>query len=325
MPLRLLLSALLCLLPLAAAANDSSARLEAGGLRLIEEKDIVMEREDLYISRKQVHVEYLFRNTAAADKTIVVAFPLPLVKTAELYDSSVGVQSQNPVNFVDFKVWADGKQIMPKQDVRAWLNGKDITALLLRHRIPPSVFDPKFYDSMRNLPPASLQALKAAGAIGPDSTAQEAYPRWSYQVGYYWSQTFPAGRPVKFVHTYKPVVGTSVGMVDYMLSEPKEMSRVAQDYCMDLPFQNRLRAMQAAKPGQGVIMSHELGYILTTAKNWRGPIGSFRLIIDAGENEIMSTCVPGLEQTGPRRWSVQQQNYRPERDITIFYASSPAS
>lgn len=321
MSVRLLILALLCLNPLTAAANDSSARLDAGGLHLIEEKDIVMEAEDLYISRRQVHIEYLFRNTSAADKNIVVAFPLPLVKTAELYDGDVGVQSENPVNFVDFKVWADGVQVKPKQDVRAWLNGKDITALLRQYNIPPGVFDAKFYDSLRNLPPAALSALKAAGAIGPDSTAEEAYPRWDYRVGYYWKQIFPAGRAIKLVQTYKPVVGAALGMVEFMLSEPKEMSKVAQSYCMDLSFQNRLKAMQAAKPGQSVIMAYELGYILTTGNNWRGPIGKFRLSIDTGDGEIMSACVPGLKKTGPARWSAEHMNYRPASNLSIFFAA----
>lgn len=322
MSVRLIVFALICLSPWNVQANDSSALLEAGGLRLIEEKDIVMESEDLFISRNKVHVEYVFRNTSAADRAIIVAFPLPPVKTGELYDGDVGVQTDNPVNFVDFKVWANGRYITPKQDVRAWVKGKDITALLRQNNIPLGVFDARFYDSLRNIPPANLNALKAAGAVSPESTSEEAYPRWVYQVGYYWNQTFPAGKIVKYVQTYKPVVGASVGLVDYMISEPKEMSRMGQQYCMDLQFQNALKAMQAAKASQGTIISYELGYTLTTANNWQGPIGKFRLTLDtSGKNEIMSACIPGVRKLSPSRWVFEQQNYRPDKDLKIFFAS----
>ena len=47
-----------------AFANDSTASLDAGGLKLTFNPDIGMESEDLYLSRDEVRVVYRFRNEA---------------------------------------------------------------------------------------------------------------------------------------------------------------------------------------------------------------------------------------------------------------------
>ena len=56
-------------------ANDSTASLDAGGLQLTFNPDIRVESEDLYLSRAQVRVVYLFQNTSARDISTLVAFP----------------------------------------------------------------------------------------------------------------------------------------------------------------------------------------------------------------------------------------------------------
>ena len=46
-----------------AAANDSSAELGTGGIQLVPNWDIVIDREDLYVSPDLIGVRYVFRNT----------------------------------------------------------------------------------------------------------------------------------------------------------------------------------------------------------------------------------------------------------------------
>ena len=80
---RAVLVLLAMLTPWCARSNDTSAALETGGLRFKQDPDIVMRSEDLFISEKQIRIFYRFFNTSAADKTIMIAFPMPdIVGTA---------------------------------------------------------------------------------------------------------------------------------------------------------------------------------------------------------------------------------------------------
>ena len=60
-----------------ALANDTSAQLTTGGLEFITNENIVMESEELFISRDQIKVVYEFHNTGDVDQNILVAFPMP--------------------------------------------------------------------------------------------------------------------------------------------------------------------------------------------------------------------------------------------------------
>ncbi len=314
---------LFALLPQAALANDSSAKLEAGGLRLVEEADIIMESEDLYISRKEVRVNYIFRNISKSDKRIIVAFPLPKVNVGEMIEGDVGLQSQDPVNFVDFRVMANGKPVRTRQDVRAWLGKRDITALLSRYKIPLGPFDQDYFERMGAMTQTAFEALKKAGALDPDSVRGDFIrPLWTYQVGYYWEQNFPAGKPVKLTQSYKPVIGQSMDMADTLWNKDGQSDSLRKDYCMDKPFLKGLERLMDSS-ASGVVNTYELGYILTTANNWRGPIGHFRLTIDKGSpRALVSLCISGIRKTGPTTFLVERRNYKPQSDLKIFFADT---
>ena len=94
---RAVLVLLAMLTPWCARANDTSAALETGGLRFKQDPDIVMRSEDLLISEKQIRIVYRFFNTSAADKTIMIAFPMPdIVGTAA--DENIGIPTDDPKN-----------------------------------------------------------------------------------------------------------------------------------------------------------------------------------------------------------------------------------
>jgi len=81
------------------AANDTNARLGAGGLVPEKSADIVMESEDLIISVHQITVRYLFRNTSDRDLDLIVAFPLPEVDGAAVANIPIFFPSPDPLNF----------------------------------------------------------------------------------------------------------------------------------------------------------------------------------------------------------------------------------
>jgi hypothetical protein len=65
------------LLPGAALANDTMAELKTGGLSYVQTLDVEMVKEDLFISREEVRVDYIFRNTTGKPVSGIVAFPMP--------------------------------------------------------------------------------------------------------------------------------------------------------------------------------------------------------------------------------------------------------
>lgn len=61
------------------AANDSTAALSVGGLVFTKSDQIVMQEEDLQISKNKIRVAYKFYNTSNQPISTRVAFPLPEV------------------------------------------------------------------------------------------------------------------------------------------------------------------------------------------------------------------------------------------------------
>lgn len=97
-----------------AHANDSSALLEAGGIVFTVSKDVSMESEALWISRRLVRVAYVFKNTGPADVKTTVAFPVPGLPRCE--DENDGecdgdIQIQAGDNPMAFKVRVDGREV----------------------------------------------------------------------------------------------------------------------------------------------------------------------------------------------------------------------
>ena len=84
--------------PLATApwawANDSTAMLEAGGIRLVETRSISLDKEELYISPTDIRIHYEFFNHSRTgpanagglfpsrksrqNRNIITAYPIPI-------------------------------------------------------------------------------------------------------------------------------------------------------------------------------------------------------------------------------------------------------
>jgi len=101
-------------------ANDSTALLEAGGIVLTTSKNIVMESEDLRISRDRVRVAYVFRNTGTEDVRTRVAFPVPEWDEDDESDVMLDRASDNPMRFA---LTVDGEPKRFETEVRR-KNGK---------------------------------------------------------------------------------------------------------------------------------------------------------------------------------------------------------
>lgn len=304
-----------------AQANDSTATLGADGLQLTETADIAMESEDLFISAKEIKVRYSFRNVSDQPIETVVAFPLPEIDWSKLNEVPIDHPSADGVNFVDFSVTVDGAPVTPQLEQRAFFKGADVTDEVTRLKLPMTMFEPDYYEKLMAVAKPDRRALEAKELALFEDEYESAYPQWLTQTRFHWTQTFPPGRPVVVEHTYKPVVGRFA--VDYVIdSQYEDDPRQPERFCLDTATEKAIRDRKAAESTAeqpAYLDSEWVQYILTTANNWRGPIGKFHLTIDKGAPDaIVATCVEGLKETGPTTLEFEATDFAPQRDIDLL-------
>jgi len=296
-----------------ASANDSTAILKSGALQLTVSPSIALEREDLYLSMREVRVSYRFRNTSRKDITTLVAFPLPEITVGD--DTQYDVGDADPANFIGFSVTANSQPVTPELELRATRFGIDQTALLARHGIPVLPFGPRFHQSLETVSGAARDELERAGlvdwtsAFGANNEPLPT-PHWKAHASYYWTQTFPVGAVTEVSHRYRPVSGVSF-FYDGMVND----KAMQQAYCMDKGF----RKTAVARFGGGNAAMRELHYVLRTGANWLGTIGEFHLTIDKGApGNLVSLCIDGIRKTGPAIFEMTRRNFIPEQDLKIL-------
>lgn len=301
-----------------ARANDSSSELAAGGINLIKNDAISIQREDLFLSQSIIRVRYEMRNDTREPITLRVAFPLPEVPhwTPAGLDSSTGghnilISPWKGLNFINFRVSVDGKEIKPDVEVRALLpNGTDVTTalrdiggeeLLLR----PGLFD-KDYAPQSSSDPSALSAaaidrLKKIGALVEEGGGEMYNLKWNTTVTFHWMQTFQVGI-TKVEHTYRPIIGSQYIWNDASNrikgsgnSDAEGNSTTESVYCIDAATRNAILKLKKHQALDDQLLSgHSLAYIVQTARNWKGPIKNFHLTIQGGYGEAQDTVAKNV-------------------------------
>ena len=297
--------------------NDSSATLGTGGIVLTPTTDIALDSEDLYISPTEIRVRYRFRNLTNTDVPLRIAFPLPDIDLAELSEVPVERPGSDEINFVDFKVTADGRAITPELDARALLKDEDVTDYLAAKGVKLSFFVDGFYDSLKALDAAGRRDMTARGLAVYDDY-DNVYPQWTLRTAFHWPQTFPANATVVIEHRYKPVVGQF--FVSKYSLEGDELARFCVDRGTAVAIDKRIKQHSTTAETEGLLVARNVDYILKTANNWRGPIGRFTLTLDkGGADRLLSLCFDGnLKKTGPTTFTAELTNYVPNADLSLL-------
>ena len=304
----------------AARANDSTARLDLGGLVLTQNSDIRMDEEKLYLSRGEVQVEYLFTNTSSRPISTLVAFPLPPIELGP--DTNYDLPVDDPVNVVGFEVNVDGRPVTPSVDARATRFGLDMTGVLRSHGIPvtPSAGDVARIEALPEPAKAQLECyglVDWSSAWGADDRPV-ADVHWTAHVAFYWFQEFPAGRTIRVAHRYRPVPGQFF-FSRHELQDPEFRER----FCMDDAFA-RAAERRLAGAGNELLMAADLGYVLVTANNWLGPIGRFELTVDKGSPDaLVSFCGEDVRKIGPTTFRMEKRDFSPEEDLRVLFLWPP--
>lgn len=312
-----------------ALANDSMAELGAGGLTYVQTSDVAMEEEDLYISREEVLVDYVFRNTGDKDIESVVAFPMPDIVGS--LESDIALDDVESDNFLGFSVVQDSRQIKPELQQRVIAAGIDRTDELLARNIPLLPYSEKTFAALKSLPEDVKAEWIAEGLIYVDrydagqGWQEDLRPAWTLRSVYWWKTMFPAGKPVRVSHRYKPSVGGTVAMSFIDQGKPgATYKEYVERYCIDSAFMKTAAKLEAAASRSGPNYTEQwVSYILTTGANWSGPIGKFKLTIDKGQpQDYVSFCGSGVKKTGPTTFEVKAQDFSPEKDLHILFLAA---
>lgn len=123
-------------------------------------------------------------------------------------------------------------------------------------------------------------------------------------------------------HSYQPIVGASVGAGFFAGDTGGERGEVhRRRYCIDDAFE-RAALSRIAEPEQRMppFIEKRVSYILRTASNWGGPIGTFRLTVDKGSADaLVSFCGDDIVRVGPTRFEMTKHDFVPVRDLDVLF------
>ncbi|HTO32911.1 MAG TPA: DUF4424 domain-containing protein [Pararhizobium sp.] len=316
----------IALLPSAALANDTMADLKTGGLTYVQTLDVEMVKEDLFISRDEVRVDYVFRNTTDKPVSGIVAFPMPDITGG--MNENIAMDDMQADNFLGFSVTQDGEPVNVELEQRAIANSLDVTDALQEQDVPLLPFADATAEALADLDDDVATDFKERGMLfndvydDGDGMKEHRTPIWTLRSAYWWKATFPPGRDIHVSHRYKPSVGGTVAVT--FLDEGKPQGERFEDYkaryCIDDAF---VKATQKLPPpsddGQTLYTEAWISYILTTGNNWGGPIKSFTLTVDKGDpRNLISFCSTGVKKTGPTTFRMMAEDFSPQKDLEIL-------
>jgi hypothetical protein len=310
-------------------ANDTSAELAIGGLVFTKNSDVSIESEDLAITPANVTVRYVFLNQSTNPVTLTVAFPLPDIDLADA--ETVAFPTSDPVNFVGFATKVDGKPVNFTVNQRAFLNNKDVTAVLRGMGMPMLPIGAQ-QSKISELPQLTRDRAVAEGLLAPSGTNDKGEvfyeARWTLKTSVVRQQTFPPGKPVTVEHRYRTSIGMSFDSVLRQgLRQKKEMEPEVQryntNYCIPDDFLKSLDKLAGAdEANKAKVMERRISYVLTTGANWAGPIKDFRLVVDKGQTDrLVSFCGEGVKKISATAFEMRAKDFTPTQDLNIIILS----
>lgn len=131
------------------------------------------------------------------------------------------------------------------------------------------------------------------------------------KVTHHWQQRFPAGKRVTVRHAYTPVAGVFFGP-EQGNPLPELDEHLTKDFCVG----PALLAGMKRKP----LVLRSVRYILTTGANWKGPIETFKLVLEKRvPGDKISVCLPDTRRLDARRFVVERSNFTPTEDLRILF------
>ncbi len=309
-------------------ANDSIAEMGAGGLIYVNSASVEMVSEDLFISQDEIRVDYVFKNNSNKDVTSIVAFPMPDI-TGSPYEG-VSIPFLDNDNLMGFSVVINGLPLTPKIEQKAYALGLDVTSILLSAKVSLLPFGDKTFERLAEISvmpdggKAYIEELEKRGIIENDrydageGVKDHLTPIWTLKSSYWWEMTFPANQTINVSHRYVPAVGGTafLSFLNQDGTKGETYDLYVKDYCIDAPFINAVK--RELVNGEGFYETY-ISYILKTAQNWSGSIGTFRLSVDKGSTKnFVSFCGDGVKKNGSTTFEFVKKDFYPQNDFKVL-------
>ena len=321
--------ALCCLWSGTAAANDTTAQLNNGGLVFVPNPSVELKTEDLFVSPEQIKVAYRFHNKSDQDQRVLVAFPLPDIEGNSY--TMVGIPDGPADNIFNFATTFNGKPVAATLHQYAFVSNIDYSADLKKLGIPLPPNDGATHAALLALPEADKQRLTDLGLVSREEfrsgngAETDMQPIWTLRSAYSWEADFSAGKDAEVIHTYEPSVGSTVatsfvptgGDADVDKGALENLASYKQKYCVDDALMATLKKSVIKQEGYAYVPYAEswISYIWSTGANWAGPVGRFTLTVDKGDpTSLVSFCGEGVKKIGPTRFQMTATDWMPDSE-----------
>lgn len=301
-----------------ALANGAIAEHKTGGLVFKQSDTVSILREDLGVSLNKITVDYLYKSEAKEAQTVTIAFPMPGIPVDDGPDSLRELlatsEGASPENYMKFEVAVDGKKVEAGSFARALVKDTDITEKVTKAGLPLHMLVDDANAMLKKVPKAQLDELIALGAVGVgESYGEPAYwPQWNYQVAFEWQQEFRPGE-AKVSISYAPLAGFPADVGDAY-----EVGERADAACVDKAVRDAI-AKRKAK-GNVYYEVATVGYVLTTAKYWKGPIKSFNLSVEKPDEKALAAfCPTEAKKVSPTRFEWHAKDFAPKADLSVIF------
>jgi hypothetical protein len=236
-----------------ALANGVVTQRKAGGLVFTKTDTISIASEDLYISRDEIRVSYIYQSKAPKSQNVTISFPMPEVPLddgPDTEDAFMNDKISDTRNYMNFKVTVDGKPVQSRMVERALFGKKDITARLKKDSVPLLLTGKDRQELLTKMPEAVKAALVKEELLSKMESNGFYMTNWSYQVLFEWEQAFTPG-PTKVEISYRPIYGDSTDFGDYL-----DTGEGVKKYCADPGFR------AALKKRRGSLEPVWIGYVV---------------------------------------------------------------
>lgn len=327
-----LILVLVLLNPIQLHANDTTARVGAGGLTLLKSENIRVLEEVLEISTSKIKVSYRFLNESDHDIQTTVAFPLPDYEYDP--DSVEFKQLRAYRKFKDFKNWTNGKLVPVKRDQKALIGKTDITHKLRNIGLTDDQIFETFGESTdEGTTNFTIDQENKISELFSQISKKENDTTWKVSETIYWEQIFPKGKEIEVVHEYTPNQGNAPNYMPDLYSDKTKLlhpipkiGKNPKEACLEngtfQDVQRKIKSILNKTPYAGILVYlYDVEYILGTGRNWKGPIGSFTLRIKKDfPKQMISLCSPEKpKQINPTSLEYKLKDYTPQDKLVVYF------
>ena len=300
----------------------------AGGIVIDPSAEVVVAKEDVYLSVRQVRVSYVYESATA--QTVAMGFPMPIVPIDGGPDHlGSGTAPSDHTNYAAATVTVDGKTVTPKAREFAYFNGVDITEELAALGIPAYVPDGETLKSLlAGADVAKVDDLVRREIIYRGSYGDPEGVNWQYQSVLEWDQELAAGT-TQVELTYEPMNGYPGDVNNAYFGEGSEedvpyIAEVRAFYCIDDALLKALNKKRA----EGAYFDLVWTSFAPSAEEKARPVKAFSLVVDkrdtaewsSGDMDYVSFCPIDAKKIAPLQFEWKATDFRPRDFNLVYYA-----